>query len=76
MAKYAAICEYFLNILFRRNRMKKMKRLLSAVLVLVLVASVFAGCVDSGKNESTNDPDSPSSGETGTYSVTVKSAGV
>ena len=55
--------------------MKKMKRLLSAVLVLVLVASVFAGCVDSGKNESTNDPDSPSSGETGTYSVTVKSAG-
>lgn len=55
--------------------MKKMKRLLSAVLVLVLVASVFAGCVDSGKNDPTNDPDSPSSGETGTYSVTVKSAG-
>ena len=55
--------------------MKKMKRLLSAVLVLVLVASVFAGCVDSGKNDPTNDPDSPITGETGTYSVTVKSAG-
>ena len=55
--------------------MKKMKRLLSAALVLVLVVSVFAGCVDSGKNDPTNDPNSPITGETGNYSVTVKSAG-
>lgn len=55
--------------------MKKMKRLLSAALALVLMASVFAGCVDSGKNDPTDDPNSQISGETGTYSVTVKSAG-
>ena len=55
--------------------MKKMKRLLSAALALVLMASVFAGCVDPGKNDPTDDPNSQISGETGTYSVTVKSAG-
>ena len=56
--------------------MKNLKKLLCVLLVLAMVLSMMAGC-----SEETSDPvvtnptEAPSTGETGNYSVKVKSAG-
>ena len=55
--------------------MKNLKKLLSMLLVLAMVFSVLAGC-DNTEDPKTTDPtDNGGSGETGTYSVSVKTAG-
>ncbi|MBQ7416409.1 MAG: redoxin domain-containing protein [Oscillospiraceae bacterium] len=54
--------------------MSNFKKFFSLLLVVVMVLSMFAGCNDSGSQGGT-EPSENTSGETGTYSVTVKSAG-
>lgn len=69
-------CEYFVNKTIRRNAIMKLKKLLSLLLAVTMLVSMFAGC-DQSKSpaDSTNPSGSVSTGETGSYSVSVKTAG-
>ena len=54
----------------------KLKRFMSLMLALAMLVSVFAGCSETENPGGTTEPTgSVSSGETGTYSVSVKTAG-
>lgn len=55
--------------------MKKMTRLLSLLLAVAMVCSMFAACGETKDPNDTEPTDNPSSGETGTYSVSVETAG-
>ena len=56
--------------------MKNLKKLLCVLLVLAMVLSMMAGCSEETSDPVVTDPtEAPSTGETGNYSVKVKSAG-
>ena len=56
--------------------MKNFKRVMSLLLAAVMMLSVMAGCSDTDKpDDSTSPSGSVSTGETGNYSVTVKTRG-
>lgn len=56
--------------------MKNLKKLLCVLLVLAMVLSMMAGCSEETSDPVVTDPtEAPTTGETGNYSVKVKSAG-
>ena len=56
--------------------MKNFKKMLSVLLALVMLVSVMAGCNNTDNPENSSDPTgSVSTGETGTYSVSVQTIG-
>ena len=55
--------------------MKRMKKYLCLLLALAMALSVLAGCDNTEKTDATESTGGAASGETGTYSVSVKTAG-